>query len=173
MSNVTTILAHNIRFLRKKAGLSQEELANNLKIKRSNIAAYEAKNVEPRLSVILEIAKFFNIDISHLLRGKLTDNQTFKSFKLKDDTPSEKQMQFNVEENPRVNVFIEKSIQMRKILTGFKAFYGFRKSKMENLSDGKEKLVYDIDNFIQLVEYLMNYNENVIAAITKQQPEIQ
>jgi len=171
MSNTSTTLAHNIKILRKKAKISQDELAKQLKIKRSNIAAYEAKNVEPRLSVILEIARFFDIDISNLLQNKLTEDQTFSPFKSQIESIVDPNEKLNIVENPKVGLFIEKSIQMRKILTGFKAFYKYKKLNMANITEEKEKIAYDIDNFIQLMEYLMNYNENVISAITKQLPE--
>ena len=60
--DLISYLSKNLKFLRKSRQWSQEELARRLGIKRSNIAAYESKNVEPRLSLLLSMAKLFNVD---------------------------------------------------------------------------------------------------------------
>lgn len=59
--------ASNLKFLRKSQKISQSKLAEDLKVNRSNIAAYESKNVEPRLKVLIKIANYFNVGINELL----------------------------------------------------------------------------------------------------------
>jgi len=63
--------------LRKLNEWSQEELAERLGVKRSSIAAYESKNVEPRLKVIIEMAQVFNVSIVELIEIDLGANNTF------------------------------------------------------------------------------------------------
>jgi len=158
-------LAHNIRYLRKDRKLSQEELSNLLDIKRSNIAAYESKNVEPRLRIIMEIAKIFDIDVATLVENKLTDETEYKSFN-DDSSNTPKDLSLVLTQNGELQNFVEKSIKIRKVLEGFKAFYNFRKQGISADSPEKEKILFDIDNFIQLMEHLLNYNENVIKAMS-------
>ncbi|WP_235296136.1 helix-turn-helix domain-containing protein [Portibacter marinus] len=165
-------LAHNIRFLRKERNLSQEELSNLLDIKRSNIAAYESKNVEPRLRIIMEIAKIFDIDVATLIEIRLTPDSAYKPFNTT-NTPSETELNLDIRENGELQDFIEKSIKIRKVLEGFKAFYNFRKNGIEADSPEKEKIIFDIDNFIQLMEHLLNYNENVIKAMSNSSTTIE
>lgn len=59
-------LASNIRFLRKKAGLTQAELAFRLGLNRSAIGAYEEGRAEPRLQVLSRLAELFGHDIHQL-----------------------------------------------------------------------------------------------------------
>ena len=42
----------NLRYLRKLRGLTQEEFANKLDIKRSLLGAYEEERAEPRIEVL-------------------------------------------------------------------------------------------------------------------------
>jgi len=167
MIEKNTVLANNIRFLRKSRKLSQEELASLIKIKRSNIAAYESKNVEPRLRVILEIAKIFDVDVKMLIETRLNESIELKPYiteNFTEDIDSNNTLELS--NNEDVNTFISKSIKVRKILEGFKAFYTFKKTSIDTTKPDKEKLIYDIDNFIQLMEHLLTYNETVIKAIS-------
>jgi transcriptional regulator with XRE-family HTH domain len=162
-----TVLSHNIKFLRKKMGVSQEELANRLNIKRSNIAAYESKNVEPRLRIILELARIFNVDLNTLIETKLNPNSIYNSFENSDNLPHSLPANLDSEQQAEVKKFIDKSIKIRKILEGFKSFYSFRKKGVEINTPERERVIFDIENFIQLMDHLLNYNENLIQGLAE------
>lgn len=173
MSNATpksnkeyTNLSHNIRFLRKNSGLSQEELAQSLNIKRSNIAAYESKNVEPRLSVVLDIANFFEIKLETLIKEKL-DNLDFKKNHAEDKLLRSSDNTLEIDSAEQLEEFVSKTIKIRKVLEGFKAFYDFKKENLKADFENKDKLLFDIDNFLQLMEHLLSYNETVSRAISQ------
>lgn len=53
-------------FLRKRKGLSQQELANTLKISRSAIGMYETGKREPDLETLEILADFYNVDMNTL-----------------------------------------------------------------------------------------------------------
>lgn len=83
-------LSKNIRYLRKSKKWSQEELALKLGIKRSNIAAYESKNVEPRLGLILQMAKLFNVNMAELIRVNIEEEGGIQEpFEVKDSAKEE------------------------------------------------------------------------------------
>jgi len=166
MAEKNTILSQNIKYLRKSQKLSQEEFAQKLGIKRSNIAAYESKNVEPRLRVILEIAKFFNVSVSSLIETNIEQTSKVISFNSEKFASPVGDQTLDIQDNVDINEFIEKSMRIKKVLEGFKSFYAFKKNAMINLTPDKEKLIFDIDNFIQLIEHLLGYNETVIKAIS-------
>lgn len=57
-----------LKSLREKKGLSQERLAEQLKIPRSTIAHYEnSEDRLPRRARLKEIADYFNVNIDYLL----------------------------------------------------------------------------------------------------------
>lgn len=53
-------------FLRKEAGLSQEELAKIMKVSRSCIGNYEQGTRKPRDEEIEAFADFFNVDYAYM-----------------------------------------------------------------------------------------------------------
>lgn len=65
----------NIKKLRKVKGLSQQGFADLFNLTRGNISSYEELRAEPKISVILEIAKYFSIPVSELLEKPLSVNE--------------------------------------------------------------------------------------------------
>ena len=63
----------NLKYLRKLKGLTQEEFANKLQIKRSLLGAYEEERAEPRIDVLEIISDQFNISLDDLLRRDLSE----------------------------------------------------------------------------------------------------
>lgn len=64
------ILADKIIFLRKKAGLSQEELAEKLGVSRQSVSKWEGAQSVPDLNRILELAKLFGVTTDFLLKDE-------------------------------------------------------------------------------------------------------
>ncbi|MCF8359951.1 MAG: LexA family transcriptional regulator [Prolixibacteraceae bacterium] len=64
-------LQQNIRYLRKKSNLTQEQLAEKLGLKRPLIGAYEEGRAVPRLLVIQQLSLLFEISIDRLLTVNL------------------------------------------------------------------------------------------------------
>lgn len=56
-----------IKYLREKAGLTQEELANRVKIKRASLSHYEKNRREPPYKVVKKIADFFEVSVDWIL----------------------------------------------------------------------------------------------------------
>lgn len=165
MEKKTLALSHNIKYLRKSHGWNQEELASKLNIKRSNIAAYETKNVEPRLRSILGIAKLYDIDLSTLLNTKLSDGLNYKPFKA-EQAPERTEIQLTSVKQKDLTEFIDKSMKIKKVLVGFKSVYAFKKSNLSKLGPVNERTIHDIDNFIQLMEHLITHNETMVNVLT-------
>jgi transcriptional regulator with XRE-family HTH domain len=65
-------LKDNIRYLRKTRGLTQQELADRLEIKRSLLGSYEEGRGVPKLDIIRRTAIFFGITIDDLLTRNLS-----------------------------------------------------------------------------------------------------
>ena len=57
----------NLKFIRKQREWTQEEMANQLQIKRSLVGAYEEERAEPRLEVQEAICALFNLSLEEFL----------------------------------------------------------------------------------------------------------
>lgn len=66
----------NLKFLRKKVGLTQEQFAIKLGIKRSLLGAYEEGRAKPKLEVIKKICLYFDISFEDLLLKNLSNSIT-------------------------------------------------------------------------------------------------
>lgn len=67
-------LAENIRLLRKKNKLTQEQLAEALHVTAGAVYKWEAKLSTPDLPLIVEMADFFDLSVDVLLGYELRDN---------------------------------------------------------------------------------------------------
>lgn len=67
------ILAARLRQCRKEKGLTQREVAIYCNVAKNTYQNYELMTREPKLEIVLEIAKFFDVSLDYLV-GR-TDNR--------------------------------------------------------------------------------------------------
>ena len=73
-------LSDMLIYLRKRKGLSQQELANILQISRSSIGMYETGKREPDLETLELFADFYNVDMNTLTgKSPISDNSIMKT----------------------------------------------------------------------------------------------
>jgi len=65
------MFAQSLQYLRRRSGLSQQELADHLEIPRTTWSGYELGKVEPNLAMLQKIANYFDRPVDHLLNQKL------------------------------------------------------------------------------------------------------
>lgn len=65
------ILADKIIALRKKAGWSQEELAEQLGVSRQAVSKWEGAQSVPDMERILQMSKVFGVTTDYLLKDEL------------------------------------------------------------------------------------------------------
>jgi len=147
-------LSSNIRFLRKRQRLSQQQLADDLQIKRSNIAAYETKNVEPRLSFINDLSKYFGIPLEDLV---LTDLRTLHA-----ERGEEGLLGGDGLSADSVEEIKELAGKVRRMLDGFKVFYEFKRKMNEQSS---EEFTGDIENFLTFINHMSEYNRLIESSL--------
>ena len=69
MSNIPS----NIKFLRKKKGLTQQQFADQIGIKRSLVGAYEEERAEPKYELLKNIASFFEITVDDFINETINE----------------------------------------------------------------------------------------------------
>ena len=73
MDGVISVLGLRIAALRKKAGLSQAELARRLKISSSAVGMYEQGRREPGAQLLVDLSEIFGVSTDYLLTGQARD----------------------------------------------------------------------------------------------------
>ncbi len=62
----------NIKFLRKRRGRTQDEVAVALNLKRSTLSGYENGVAQPGIDILVSFSKYFNMSIDTLLKIDMT-----------------------------------------------------------------------------------------------------
>jgi len=66
-----SLVSENIKYLRKLNGLTQEDLAEKVGIKRPSIGSYEEGRAKPKISTLAKISKSFNIPVDMIINCDL------------------------------------------------------------------------------------------------------
>lgn len=72
------VFASNIKLLRKRHKLTQDEVACALDMKRSTVSGYENEVAQPGIDILIAFSKYYNIAIDTLIKedfSQLTENQ--------------------------------------------------------------------------------------------------
>src|SRR5258708_40244132 len=72
-ANFMSIISSNIKFLRKKKGLTQQQFADQIGIKRSLVGAYEEERAEPKYDLLKNIALFFEITVDDFINETINE----------------------------------------------------------------------------------------------------
>ena len=64
-----TMISYWLKYYRHECGLTQQQVADRLKIERSTYTYYETGKTKPDINTLIKIAKVFNINYTLLLRG--------------------------------------------------------------------------------------------------------
>ena len=72
-------IADRIQYLRKNAGISQEELAAKIGVSRQAVSKWESRQSLPDIEKIILLSEYFNVTTDYLLKGtESTCNQSKK-----------------------------------------------------------------------------------------------
>lgn len=66
------MIAQNIKYLRKKNKLSQQELATQLEVARTTMGDYERGHTEPSIETLVRLSEIFSVKLDQLLKEDLS-----------------------------------------------------------------------------------------------------
>ena len=173
-----SFFAKNFKYLRKQKKISQSELAAALSISRSKIASYEGRGVEPKLQLLIDMARYFDVSIEDLIGKDIeaTVNDSGRSAVNKYQTESptnegsnqpETALYLNIDSDENLDKFLKDSTTVVKMLEGFKVFYEIKteKTPLSEMSEDVKKAHHDIQNVMFLIDYLLEHNKNLITVL--------
>lgn len=70
----TRLVSKYLQLLRKKYGLTQEDLAQKLSISRQAVSKWETGNTIPDLAILLKLSKLYHISINNILEPRISPN---------------------------------------------------------------------------------------------------
>lgn len=154
-------LATNMKFLRKQKKFSQQKLGDLLGIRRSSIAAYESKGIEPKLSVLVDMARLFSVNIADLVERDLSDHNTVG----RGYTENIASNGLHTISPEAIQEFKAKSVRVKKILEGFRIFYGLKLESYDQMDKDVQKFSNDIENFLDVMDYMLDSSKQMLELL--------
>ncbi len=71
--NIMSKIPSNIKFLRKKKGLTQQQFADEIGIKRSLVGAYEEERADPKYDLLKKMAIYFDVSIDDFINETINE----------------------------------------------------------------------------------------------------
>jgi transcriptional regulator with XRE-family HTH domain len=108
-------LGNRIQELRKKASLSQSELAAKIDISYPQMSRYEIKDVQPPADVLKRMADVFGVSIDYIVNGTIEEkaNNTLQNNELLSQFKEVEQM--NEDDRSTIIKLIDAFITKRKV----------------------------------------------------------
>ncbi|WP_207532085.1 XRE family transcriptional regulator [Desertivirga arenae] len=97
MSNISS----NLKYLRKKKGLTQQQFADLMEIKRSLVGAYEEERAEPKYELLKKFAEYYELSMDEIVNEKINDKWKPK---LKAESNSPRILSITVDKEDRENI---------------------------------------------------------------------
>lgn len=69
--SIMKYLGKNIKYIRQRKRLSQEQFADDLKVTRSRICSYECGKSKPSIRFIFDLSDYSNISMDKILKKNL------------------------------------------------------------------------------------------------------
>lgn len=76
------LFGNNLRKLREEKNLSQKDIAEHFKVTNTAVHSWETGRTEPSIDKIVELAKFFNVSVDHLLGFDISKIDKFEKMKV-------------------------------------------------------------------------------------------
>ncbi|MEQ8686800.1 MAG: LexA family transcriptional regulator [Imperialibacter sp.] len=109
----------NIRFLRKQKGLTQEQFAEKVGIKRSVVGAYEEGRASPPLETLLKMAELFQITADDFISKNLSKGEVASPIGTGGNSPQFKVLSITVDKDDNENIELVPQKASAGYLNGF------------------------------------------------------
>ena len=139
---ITINLPQNIRCLRRRLNLSQEEFATQIGLNRGNIASYEKGTAEPKICNLLKMSNLFGVSILDLTQKDLSCDQTLA-------TATNNYQKISQTEREVIIQFAMRAEELNEVLQSIHTCHQF---KMKSLSDQPKEMQVMMVNFEQLYD---------------------
>lgn len=120
-------LANNLRYLRKKRNLRQEDIGNILNISRQAYSNYENCTRTPDLDILLQLCDFYKVSLDVLVLEDIKNNlysadslsESISSYHVGVDKNTGNKIYLSEDETELLINYRSLSEENRKIITGF------------------------------------------------------
>jgi len=159
----TSFLQQNLRCLRKRLEISQEQLAEKVGLNRGNIASYENASAEPKICNLLRLAHFFGVSILHLTQADLSEEAAFNNAVQANNTPSES-------ERETILAFMRRSDEIQEFFQSIHKCHEFKTKSIENLPPDTKFLLQHFEQLYDAAQTLLRQHQALLDFVKCKRP---
>jgi len=136
------LLCKNIRALRKRLSMSQEELGQKIGLNRGNIASYENGTAEPRICNLIKLANLFAVSLKDLTLCDLSQEDQLRLSRQK-----------VVNDNHEAfESYVQRARELEAVINGINTCCRYRIKSLKNEGDLPRNLQVLLMHFDELYE---------------------
>lgn len=152
-------LDRNIRFMRRKLGLSQEELASRIGLNRGNIASYENGTAEPKICNLLKLANLFSVSIVDLTQKDLSQEPDHHKHPFVDPV-------FIAAHVPFLPHYQQRAHELDAVIKGLHTCYHFKIKQFEgNVPKDLQIVAMHFEELFGAAQALMNEHQSLLESL--------
>lgn len=148
-------LPHNIKCLRKRLSLSQEELGTKVGLNRGNIASYEKGTAEPKICNLLKFATIFKVTIWDLTRKDLAVEDNYKK-------AVNTHLNFTDEDDNALNAFEQEIKELQGVVAGIYTCHCHKKKSLNLADKNIQMVVGKLEHLFEVTNTLMQSHQELL-----------
>jgi transcriptional regulator with XRE-family HTH domain len=157
----SNFLSQNLRNLRKRMNLSQEQFAKRIGLNRGNIASYEKGSAEPKICNLLKMANLFGVSILDLTGRDLRNVE-----KLGVSQQSNGQMSSLSDQDKRaLNDMVRQAEELDTVVKSIYNCHCFKVKDMDDLPKDVRTLISHFEQLHEVTHVLLQSHQEMLEFI--------
>lgn len=157
-------LANNIRCLRKKLSLSQEELATKIGLNRGNIASYEKGTAEPKICNLLKLANFFKVSLLDLTKKDIQNGNPAQHLNGNQTTV------LSTDAVQILEKYNKNAAELQEVLDSLHCYHCYKMKSIEELPKDMRMIVTNFEKLYEVTQVLMDSHNELIGFVQSKCP---
>jgi transcriptional regulator with XRE-family HTH domain len=151
-------LQQNLRHLRKRLEMSQEQLAEKVGLNRGNIASYENASAEPKFCNLLRLANFFGVSILDMTQSDLGEEALLEKAIQTHANP------YN-SERETIIAFMKRSDEIQEVFESIHKCHDFKIKSIEDLPQDMKFLLQHFEQLYDAAQTLLRQHQALLEFI--------
>lgn len=157
-NNQPIFLQQNLRCLRKKLNMSQEDLGARIGLNRGNIASYENGTAEPKICNLLKLSSLFRVSIMDLTQRDLSDEKALES-------ATNYYQQMTNKEKEVIRQFMQKAEEIGEVIYGLHTCHQFKAKSMDDLPKDMQIMMVNFEQLYDAAQALLGNHQALLDFI--------
>jgi len=154
----TGFLQQNLRHLRKRLDMSQEQLAEKIGLNRGNIASYENASAEPKFCNLMRLSNFFGVSILDFTQSDLSEESALEKAIQAHANP------YN-SERETIIAFMNRSDEIQEVFESIRKCHEFKTKSIETLPQDMKFMLQHFEQLYDAAQTLLRQHQALLEFI--------